>query len=61
MIGFTCDHFIREMAIVLCGPTISWIGISKRFWRESNGIRSLRTFSKPLAVNEFGMPLPNTV
>ena len=52
MIGLTRD---------LCGPTIPQTGIVSDFGEESSGIRSLRIFSKPLAVNGFGMPLPTAV
>ena len=41
-------------------PTIPWEGIAKGFGRE-DGTKSLRIFSKPSAINGFGMSLPTTV
>jgi len=46
MIGLTCDHFAREMNIL----PFHGQELVSNFRGESNGIRSLRIFSKPSAV-----------
>ena len=60
MIGSICDYF--------AGKTITAFVVllfyGQEFVRdfgEEGGIASLGSFSKPLAINRFGMPLPTTV
>ena len=55
-----CDYFARET--ITAFVVLSFLGRELvRDFRRECGIRSLRIFSKPSAINGFSMPLPTTV
>ena len=56
MTGSICKHFTGEINTTFCGPTIPWEGIIRDFGRIG-GIRSLRVFSDPSAINRFRVRL----
>ena len=56
-----CAHFTGEMdTCIFVVLPFHGMELVKDFGRESE-IKSLRIFSKPSAINRFGMPLPTTI